>query len=114
MTQEWAISNPNALATLVQAIQKAQVELKQMQDLEPVWQVLVDYNIIRFACSASVHVEKYQLIQNIIRGFITEQAQPQVSHFVWLIQQMQKWDDVNLDGDELRSISENCFIQTKT
>ena len=114
VTQEWAISNPNTLAALVQAIQKAQVELKQMQDLEPVWQVLVDYNIIRFACSANVHVEKYHLIQNIIRGFIPEQAQPQVSDFVWLTQQMQKWDDVNLDSDEIRSISENCVIQTKT
>ena len=34
VTQEWAISNPNALAALVQGIQKAQVELKQMQYLE--------------------------------------------------------------------------------
>jgi hypothetical protein len=26
---------------------------------------------------------------------------------------MQKWDDINLDSDEIHGISENCVIQTK-
>ena len=30
--------------------------------------------------------------------------------FVWLTQQMQKWDDINLDSDEIRGISENCVL----
>ncbi len=113
VTQEWAISNPNTLSALVQAIEKAQDELKRMKNFEAVWQVLVDYNIIRFPCSDSVHVEKYYLIQSIIRGFIREHALPQVSDFIWLTEQMQKWDDVDLNNDEIRRISHNCVISPK-
>lgn len=110
VTQEWGAAHPQTLVSLSQAIQKAQDELKQIENFAAVWQVLLDYNIIRFPCSESVHVEKYYFIQNIIRGFIPEHARPQVSDFVWLTHQMQKWDEVDLHSDEIHVISENCVI----
>lgn len=74
ITKDWAEKYPNTLAALTQAIIKAQQELRQMQDFSEVWQMLVDFNIIRFACSEHQHVQQFYLIQDIIRNFVDDCA----------------------------------------
>lgn len=92
VTQEWAEKHPNTLIALTGALLKAQQELRELEDFSPVWQLLIDFNIIQFECSAAIHVEKYYRIQNIIRNFVQHRAEPKVSDFEWLFQQMHKWN----------------------
>lgn len=97
VTKEWALNNPNSLDALLSAIKKSQHELTQLEDLSEVWQLLVDFNIIRFHCSKNVHTLKYYQIQNIIRNFVPENSAPKTSDFIWIMQQMNKWDNLNID-----------------
>ncbi len=62
MPQEWTELHPCTLKALVNAIQKAQADLKQRTDLSQVWDMLVDYQIIQFECSAQRHVYDYHKI----------------------------------------------------
>ncbi|MCQ5134435.1 ABC transporter substrate-binding protein, partial [Coprococcus eutactus] len=75
-TADWAEQHPNTHLALTQAIQKAQQELKDLEDYTQVWQMLMDLNIVQFQCSDSIHVQKFHSIQNIIRNFINESSQP--------------------------------------
>ncbi|MGA9697441.1 MAG: ABC transporter substrate-binding protein, partial [Acinetobacter sp.] len=92
VTADWAMQHPNTHCALIQAIQKAQQELKDLEDYTQVWQMLMNFNIVQFQCSDSIHVQKFHSIQNIIRNFINESSQPKAEDFKWLIQQMVKWD----------------------
>lgn len=62
-----AQQHPNTLIALTRAILQAQQELRVLEDFEPVWQLLIDFDVIQFECSPSIHVEKYYTIQDIIR-----------------------------------------------
>src|SRR5690606_27263955 len=70
VTSEWAVQHPHTHIALINAIQKAQQELKALEDYAEVWQMLLDFNIIQFQCSDSIHVQKFHSIQNIIRHFV--------------------------------------------
>ena len=103
------------LAALSAAIQKAQRELKTLQDYAEVWQMLADYRIIRFESSATVHVQKYYAIQNIIRNFVQDDAQPKAEDFAWLIQMMEKWHPQNMHlqqktAQEIAQICQRCIV----
>ncbi|WP_347452663.1 ABC transporter substrate-binding protein [Acinetobacter thermotolerans] len=111
VTQEWAEQYPLTLQALVTAIQKAQADLQQMEDLSDVWQMLVEYQIIQFECSALQHVYDFHKIQNIIRNMHGESAEPKLADFIWLLDQIQKWDDVELSPEEQRQIAQQCIYQ---
>ena len=76
VTAEWASQHPNTLTALVEAIQKAQYELKQMQDYQQIWQLLIHYNIIRFQCSAEIHVDKFYFIKILYRTLLVSLLSP--------------------------------------
>ncbi|NNH35291.1 ABC transporter substrate-binding protein [Acinetobacter sp. NIPH 2377] len=111
VTSEWATQHPNTHLALINAIQKAQLELKDLEDYAEVWQMLIDFNIIQFQCSNSIHVQKFHSIQNIIRHFVDESSQPDIEDFKWLIQQMLKWDNqISLNDALIEKISQNCIL----
>lgn len=119
VTQEWAQQNPNTLGALKSAIQKAQQELKNLADYTDVWKMLMNYNIIRFECSETLHVEKFHTIQNIIRHFVAESTMPKAEDFLWLIQMMEKWQPqkTQLRGKteaDLMRICQNCIVNCST
>lgn len=106
-TQEWAKLHPNTLKAIEAAIQLAQHDLKTLDHLENVWRMLESSEIIRFNCSAFVHVDKFHTIQNIIRSFGTQNT-VQASDFEWIIQQMCKWDGLVLDQAQRKHIIAQC------
>jgi two-component system, oxyanion-binding sensor len=109
MTQEWAEQHPFTVEAVVKAVQKAQDDLKQRPDLSEVWDMLVDYQIIQFECSAQRHVYDFYKIKNIIRNFVGESAQPKVDDFIWLLQQMQKWENIEMTAAEKKQIAQQCI-----
>ena len=107
VTAEWAAQHPNTLNAMTSAIQRAQAELHQLEDVQAVWQMLNEAGIIQFPCSAQVHVERYYFIQNIIRSLVDESsAQPQAQDFVWLTEQMLKWDALDVPEVESAAVSQ--------
>jgi len=110
VTAEWAAQHPNTLNAMTSAIQRAQAELQHLEDVHAVWQMLNEAGIIQFPCSAQVHVERYYFIQNIIRSLVDEaSAQPQVQDFVWLTEQMLKWDALDVPEVESTTVSQRCI-----
>ncbi|ENW91029.1 MULTISPECIES: ABC transporter substrate-binding protein [Acinetobacter] len=110
VTAEWAAQHPNTLNAMTSAIQRAQAELHQLEDVQAVWQMLNEAGIIQFPCSAQVHVERYYFIQNIIRSLVDESsAQPQAQDFVWLTEQMLKWDALDVPEVESSAVSQRCI-----
>ncbi|MGA6878355.1 ABC transporter substrate-binding protein [Acinetobacter sp. AND/436] len=110
VTAEWAAQHPNTLNAMTSAIQCAQAELHQLEDVQAVWQMLNEAGIIQFPCSAQVHVERYYFIQNIIRSLVDESsAQPQAQDFVWLTEQMLKWDALDVPEVESTAVSQRCI-----
>ncbi|WP_168381797.1 ABC transporter substrate-binding protein [Acinetobacter indicus] len=110
VTAEWAAQHPNTLNAMTSAIQRAQAELQQLEDVQAVWQMLNEAGIIQFPCSAQVHVERYYFIQNIIRSLVDESStQPQVQDFVWLTEQMLKWDTLDVLEVESAAVSQHCI-----
>ncbi|UBX53695.1 ABC transporter substrate-binding protein [Acinetobacter pseudolwoffii] len=109
MTQEWAELHPCTVKALINAVQKAQTDLKQRADLSQVWDMLVDYQIIQFECSAQRHVCDYHKIQNIIRNLVGASAKPQLADFIWLIEQIEKWDGVEISEIEKKQIAAQCM-----
>ena len=95
---------------------RAQQDLQQMSTIDSainineVWKILVDYNIIRFDCSESVHVPEFHKIQHIIQHFVSQDATPKASDFEWMIGQMQKWEHVNLDHQNIVEIAQRCIV----
>jgi len=111
VTAEWASQHPNTLTALVEAIQKAQYELKQMQDYQQIWQLLIHYNIIRFQCSAEIHVDRFYFIKNIIQNFIGESAQPQLADFIWLTEKMLKWEQLDSYSSDFHQLGQSCIYK---
>src|SRR5690606_37420479 len=109
MTQEWAEQHPFTVEAVVKAVQTAQRDLKQRSDLTEVWNMLVDYQIIQFECSAQRHVYDYHKIQNIISNVVGETTEPQFSDFIWLLEQMEKWDGVEISEIEKKQIAAQCM-----
>ncbi|MDP1444446.1 nitrate transporter [Acinetobacter sp. SM1B] len=109
--QEWAEQHPLTLKALVTAIQKAQADLQQRTDLFEVWEMLVDYKIIQFECSDHQHVYDFHKIQTIIRNMHGESAQPKLEDFSWLLQQMEKWEDIEMTAAEKKQIAQSCIYQ---
>lgn len=110
VTKEWAQQNPNTLIHLTKAILKAQQELRELKDFNPVWQLLVNFEVVQFDCSAEVHVEKYFAIQNIIRNFIQDSAIPKVDDFEWLFEQMKKWNNLSIESSSYTSEALSCLL----
>lgn len=110
VTQDWARQHPNTLIALSRAILKAQQELRELQDFTQVWQMLVEFDVIQFACSAEIHVEKYFSIQKIIRNFVQDSAKPKVEDFEWLFQQMYKWNDVESEKRTYLDQAQHCIL----
>ncbi|WP_343620237.1 ABC transporter substrate-binding protein [Acinetobacter proteolyticus] len=110
VTQEWAQQHPHTLIALTSAILKAQQELRQLDDFSPVWQLLIEFDVIQFHCSPEVHVEKYFTIQNIIRNFVQGSAEPKVKDFEWLFQQMHKWNSFALDKTSYSDQAQRCLL----
>ena len=110
VTQEWVQQHPHTLIALTSAILKAQQELRQLDDFSPVWQLLIEFNVIQFHCSPEVHVEKYFTIQNIIRNFVQGSAEPKAKDFEWLFQQMHKWNASALDEISYPDQAQSCLL----
>ena len=66
--------------------------------------------MIQFNCSTEVHVEKYYTIQNIVRNFVQDSAEPKLSDFEWLFQQMQKWNGSDQDVKFVTHQAQNCLL----
>lgn len=110
VTQEWAIQHPNTLNALCQAIIKAQNDLKMIEEIDDVWKILIDYNIIRFNCSQFIHVQSFHKIQNIIQNLAPEDVSPKASDFEWIIHQMQKWDKLEVSDEKIKQIAKQCIV----
>ncbi|MBH2002123.1 MAG: ABC transporter substrate-binding protein [Moraxellaceae bacterium] len=110
VTQEWAQQHPNTLIALTSAIIKAQQELRILEDFAPVWELLVEFEVIQFNCSPNIHVEKYFTIQNIIRNFVQNSAMPKVTDFEWLFQQMQKWNNSPISSIQYTNEAQSCLL----
>ncbi len=110
VTQEWAEQHPQTLIALTTAIIKAQKELSDLKDFSPVLKLLVDFGIVRFHCSEEVHVDKYYMIQNIVKHLVKENAAPQPKDFYWLFEQMQKWDELQIDKHKSQAWVLNALI----
>lgn len=107
-THEWAQQNPLTLTALKKAIQRAQQDLDQLENLDSIWQMLEDSGIIRFECSNMIHVNEYHKIQNIIRC-LGVQHEPSANDFEWILKQMQKWENLKLDQAEIERIVGRCI-----
>lgn len=110
VTSDWAAQHPHTHRALVAAIAKAQQELQLLDDYTEVWKMLIDFNIVQFQCSDSIHVQKFHSIQTIIRNFVNESSMPKLEDFHWLIQQMLKWDQIRLSDQNIDQISQNCIL----
>ncbi|WP_192453994.1 ABC transporter substrate-binding protein [Acinetobacter oleivorans] len=109
VTKEWAEQHPQTLVALTAAIMKAQQELSEFQDFAPILKLLVEFEIVRFHCSEEVHVDKYFKIQEIVRHLVKESALPKVEDFYWLLEQMQKWDELQIDQAQITSLGAQCI-----
>lgn len=106
-TQEWAVQHPNTLSAVKKAIQQAQHDLTHLDRLDDVWKMLEASEIICFHCSDHLHVESFYKIQTIIRSFGVQKV-PQVDHFKWIVQQMSKWEHLELSTAEVEQIAQQC------
>lgn len=109
-TQEWAQKNPNTLKALQSAILRAQQDLATLDDLSPVWSLLKTYHIVRFECNDHVYVKAFHKIKNIIRDFGPQPA-PHYDDFVWILEQMKLWDNVQVSSDYLKKIAQQCITK---
>lgn len=112
ITQEWGNQYPNTLQAMVNAIRKAQLDLKSSTDLSAVWQLLKEHKIIQFDCNPEKHVSAYHKIEWILQNFVHDDAHPQVDDFIWLIEQMQKWENIQVSDQEKIKVAKSCIIST--
>lgn len=110
VTQEWATQHPNTLKALCQAIIKAQNDLQAIESIDDVWEILIEYNIIRFNCSKFIHVQSFHKIQNIIHNLVPQDVSPKASDFEWIIHQMHKWDNLELSDENIEQIAKQCIV----
>lgn len=108
VTAEWAEQHPNTLIALTAALMQAQDELRDIQDYSEVWHMLQDYKIIRFECSASVHVEHYYHIQSIIRSAMGRASIPSQQDFEWYFEQLAKWEKIDISALKVAQLSAEC------
>ena len=40
-----------------------------------------------------------------------ESAEPKVDDFLWLLQQMEKWEDIEMTAAEKKQIAQSCIYQ---
>ncbi|MDR0237861.1 ABC transporter substrate-binding protein [Acinetobacter sp.] len=106
-TQEWAQKNPHTLHALEVAIQQAQQDLRSLESLQQVWEMLERSEIIRFNCSHLIHTQAFHKIQNIIRSFGMQNA-PKAEDFEWILQQMCEWENLKLDQSQIKAIAVQC------
>ena len=57
-----------------------------------------------------MHVEKYHAIQNIVRHLIENDAQPKVTDFEWLFEQMQQWNALESSSEISTELAQNCLL----
>ncbi|AXY59613.1 MULTISPECIES: ABC transporter substrate-binding protein [Acinetobacter] len=107
VTQEWVKKHPHTLKAVETAIQMAQQDLQTFDSLDEVWQMLEDSNIIRFKCSPWIHTDKFNKIQDIIRSFGL-QKNIKSSDFEWILLQMCKWDNRQLEAEQIQKIANQC------
>lgn len=110
VTQDWAAQHPRSLAAISSAIQQAQQELSELADLSEVWDLLKRYHIVRFDCSAQMHVQHFHHLEQIIRNMVSD-SMPKADDFVWLIQQMQHWEDLELSDDQVHAMAAACIVK---
>jgi len=110
VTKEWAKQNPETLKAITAAIIKAQQDLQTIQVIDDVWEILIEYNIIRFDCSKFIHVPEFHKIQTIIQHFVPPDALPKSSDFEWIIHQMQKWDKLDIQNENIAEIAQQCIV----
>ncbi|TCM67501.1 NitT/TauT family transport system ATP-binding protein [Acinetobacter calcoaceticus] len=110
VTQDWALKHPRTLHAMTQAIHIAQLELQQLPDLSEVLALLSQYHILRFTCSDRVHVQTFHHLQHTIRQFIVARSTPQQADFVWLIEQMQLSDQLELSPIQIERIAKDCIV----
>lgn len=113
VTQSWAESHPLSLAAISTAIQQAQHELNQLSDLSEVWDLLKRSHIVRFECSSQIHVQHFHHLEQIIRNMVSD-CTPKLDDFIWLIQQMQRWDDLCLTADQVNRMAAACIVKIPT
>ncbi len=109
VTEEWAQQNPKTLVAITAAIMQAQYELHMLNEYSEVWQILQNYEIIRFECSKSVHVEHYYRIQNIIKHYIGQVSPPKLSDFTWYLAQLSKWEKHPISNSDIEQFSHACI-----
>ena len=81
-----------------------------IEEIDDVWKILIDYNIIRFNCSQFIHVQSFHKIQNIIQNLAPEDVSPKASDFEWIIHQMQKWDKLEVSDEKIKQIAKQCIV----
>lgn len=109
VTSDWAAQHPNTLVALTAALMQAMDDLGQLKDYAEVWQMLKNYQIIRFECSEVVHVQHYYRIQNIIRECMGQVKAPSVDDLAWFSSQLSKWEKRHLTDDQVQQISQSCI-----
>ena len=109
-TADWALQHPRTLQALTEAIKKAQQDLKNPDFFHEIWSLLKAYDIIRFQCSADIHVEAFHRIMKIINSFSNNQK-PQVTDFEWIIRKMQKENNLYLSEPDVMNIAKDCIYQ---
>lgn len=110
ITQNWAKQHPKTLKAMILAIRRAQQDLAAMRDFSEVWQLLQQYQIIRFTCSEDIHVMSYYKIIKIIQD-LGISINPQANDFEWIIEAMNRWDLLNLTSHEIQKLAEQCIYK---
>lgn len=88
-------TTPSNLSCTYRGNYESPKELSNLKDFTPVLKLLVEFGIVRFHCSEEVHVDKYYMIQNIVKYLVKENAAPQPEDFYWLFEQMQNGKNFN-------------------
>lgn len=110
VTADWAMQHPNTHQAMIIAIQKAQQELKNLENYTAVWQMLTDFNIIQFQSLVTLHSQRFHAIEQMIRNLVEGSSQPKVKDFEWLISQMVKWDQIKIDENLKAKIIRSCIL----
>lgn len=87
---------------------KAQKELSNLKDFTPVLKLLVEFGIVRFHCSEEVHVDKYYMIQNIVKYLVKENAAPQPEDFIGYLNKC-KMGKLQLAPAQIIELSTQCI-----
>lgn len=109
VTKDWATQNPETLKAITSAITQAQQDLKSQSAIPNVWEILIEYNIIRFECFEHRHVKEFHEIQKIIQNLVQQDVTPKTTDFEWIIQQMRKWDHLDITEEQITKVAQQCI-----